>query len=580
MYEQTQTTEETKAANADKPEFLLTTTGVMILGAELIGNKMTALLCEAFKLLEADGVAMAEFRADNWPKEAGEPVFGMAYADTHSFSVNLQRCWDSAVEDAEKGEELGFLGMLWINVLQAIGHEIDHLNIAYGDRDLYEGMRAEPDLAKDLETAADETAVDTIIRLARKFDIEPAIEDLGWFGIKIMSLMTDDDTKALEWVCKLRKQLEDGIIYDSEAGQCFTLREFIQMAHAASEEWPQKVTAVNLDEYLENDVVITHKAEPVKEAVIETVVLASDEVPAEAVAMAAGANGMFVGAGEIATEPDVVVADNAGVVQNIDTTALANATEQDKVIQALMDGPVVVAGADTVEAQARAMAAPDTAPAVETLEVPLPAPVAEQQAVFAAAAATAVPPEAKPDLPYTPHDLSPEIQAAVMKAVWHAVYHHIFTKCDWQQNPQTGRFAFMKSAAVLEGINIQHILQQYGADNFIMEYDTLNANGQGGHSYAAEACQGMLRGRLTTGGLPSYQLYLNIGGQRIRRLFVPQNPEKRGANNAYSTSADQAGAGNQIAWIFRGEAPDGASFKEKCAVKMTNTAAGIVYEVF
>ena len=569
----------TKAEENTKAGFILTKGGVMIVGDELLGNKLTAILCAAIEHEDLydhmDGLACLTLRDDNFPISGDKPCFGMAYADTNSIAINLQHCWHRACVKAHESEEnLSFMGMLWVNIFSTLAHEMDHLTVANNDREMYELMRTTEEGNDELEKSGNAAGVPMMIALAKEFDIEiPDAADFGWFGVKLMDLFTGENTKDLEWVIKARKDIEEGLIYTEPENdiKITSFREFVKQAYdlnSNDEAWEQPTTAVNLTAYLDSGVVEEFKAEPVEDAKVKTVVLEADQVPDEAMTMVAAANGQFVGAGEVATEQDIVLADNAGVVQNIDETALANAAKQDKFIQTLMDAPnpqpitpAVVAG-------------------TEVVEVPLPAPVAAAQAVFAAAAATAAPPEVKTELPYTPHNLTGEVQAAVMEQVWKTLYHHVFTKCSWEQNPQTGRFAFMKAGAVLEGVNIQHILTQYGADNFIMEYDTLNANGQGGHSFAAEACQGMIRGRLTTGGLPSYQIYLNIGGQRVRRLFVPQNPEKRGANNAYSPTAELAGVGNQIAWVFRGEAPDGASFKEKCAVKLTNTAAGLVYEVF
>ena len=90
-------------------------------------------------------------------------------------------------------------------------------------------------------------------------------------------------------------------------------------------------------------------------------------------------------------------------------------------------------------------------------------------------------------------------------------------------------------------------------------------------------CQGMIRGRTTSKqGLPSYAIYLNIGGRRVKRSFLPQNPEKRNAQNAYTNAANDAGGGHMIAWVFKDEVADGAPFTEKCAVKMYDNQ----YEVF
>ena len=577
-----------KAANAKKPEFMLTTTGVMILGGRLVGDKMTALACEAIKMLDADGVALIEFRTDNYPVDYDGPVFGMAYADTHSMVINLQHCWEQAIDSAVVDkEELSFLALLWINVLSAIGHEIDHLNIAYGDRELYEGMRSDPELNIELEKAADETARSMMIEMARTMDIEPDIEDLGWFSAKIMGLFTDDDTKALDWVSKLRNQLEQNIIYDGgEEKRCFTLREFIHMSHDPHDkvgDWGQATTPVNLTAHIDEGVVEEFKANPVEQPVVEAVVLESDEeVPAKIAAMGATADQSMFITPAVEGEPDVIVADHAGVVQNIDTAALdATKALQNEVIQALMDAPnpqpitpevvAQVGVSNPIEAAAAGMVQAVATLETETVAVPLPPQVAEQVAITTAAATTATPAPQYAEPTYTPNTLAPEIQAAVMKDVWQLLYHHVFTKCGWQQNPQTGRFMFTSAAAVLEGVNIQSVITKYGADNFIMEYDTLNAEGQP----AAEMCQGMIRGRTTSKqGLPSYALYLNINGQRIKRSFIPQNPEKM-TNNAYTKSAEEAAGGHMIVWVFKDEVADGAPFSEKCAVTIKDN----VYEI-
>jgi len=574
-----------KAEERSNLGFILTKTGVMIVGDQLLGNKLTAILDVAMERDSLHGLACLTLRDDNFPigggKTGDNPVFGMAYADTNSIAINLQHCWHRACVKAHENEEnLSFMGMLWVNIFSTMAHELDHLTIANNDREMYELMRSTEEGNEELEKSGNAAGEPMMIALAKEYDIEiPDAADFGWFGVKLMDLFTNETTKDLEWVIKARKDIEEDLIYSEPENdiKITSFREFVKQAYdlnSNDEAWDQPTTAVNMIANLESGEVVEFKAEPVKEAVVETVVLQTADVPVEAVAMAANATGQFVGAGEEATETEI---DTSGAVD------VANAED----VQALLDSPqaetmqMMEEGAGVVSNPVDAATAGMLAGVAElTPAVPLPAPVAAEQAAFAAAAATAIPPVVKTELPYTPHNLTPEVQAAVMEQVWKVLYHHVFTKCDWQQNPQTGRFAFMKAGAVLEGVNIQHIIQQYGADNFIMEYDTLNSNGQGGHSFAAEQCQGMIRGRLTTGGLPSYQIYLNIGGQRIRRLFVPQNPEKKNANNAYSSSAENAAVGNQIAWVFRGEAPDGASFKEKCAVKLTNTAAGIVYEVF
>jgi hypothetical protein len=568
----------TKVADANKAGFVLTKSGVMFVGNDLLGDKLAALYCEMIQMDDLHGLACLTIRDDNFPFDGNKPVFGIAMADTNSVAINLEECWHKACVVASKGEKnLTFMGILWVNLLDTLAHELDHLVQANNDREMYETMRMTEEGNKELEDTARAASAPMILRMAKELDIEPpAPEAFGWFAVKFMDLFTNESTKDLDWVIKARFDIEAEMIYEDKEKEyrCFTFREFAKQMYTPEKDllpesndtatWEQPTTAVNLSAYLDNGVVEEFKAEPVKEPIAETVALAMEEAaeedvvlvaadtPAEAVVAATGA---FIGAGEEG-EPEIVITGEDAAV--------------DARIQALIDAPNPQPTTPEVVAQ--------TTVAVEQPVVPVLEPVPAVAAVQAQVAAAAAPPAAAPaPTTFTPHNLSPETMAAVMKAVWQTLHHHVFTKCGWQQEPTTGRFFFSNAIAVLEGVDISSIITQCGAENFIMSYDTLNADGQGGEQYAAEEFTGRIRGRFTQKDrLPSYQIYLNIGGQRIRRSYTPQNPEKRDANNAYSTAANEAAVGNQIAWVFKGEAPSGAPFLQKCAVKLTNSH----YEVF
>ncbi len=628
MTQKKQTSKEAKAEVAKRPDFILTKSGVMFLGHELLGDKLAALMCEAIALDEIHGLATLVIRADGFPIDTDEtPLFAAAFADTYSVAINLQQCWDSACKVAMEGDKnLSFLGILWINVLSALGHELDHLAVSTLERELYETMRSDEEGNKELEEAAAISAEQMIVNISRRFDVEiPHVGELGWFGVKIMDLFTNEATKDLPWVDKARKHMEHSVIYDEGVDkQCFSFRDFVKKVHdpeSKSGDWDQPTTAVNLTAHLDSGVVEEFKAEPVEDAKIETIEL--EQVEVEEVIAEEGAvrittseqagtdvkmvdgvdaegqptiamvkvatetvpKGQFVGAGtvdDIPFEPDIVFADGlendgAGMAEVAaeDTAALAAATADAKaqttaidVAMAASTQPVITGTPEYIAANAQPgdiqVPLMNAAGVNAAIEVPLPAPVAAQAAALAGAAATAVPPTQPLATTYTPHNLTPEIQAATIKAVWQTLYHHMFIKCGWQQNPQTGRFFFANAAGILEGVNIQHIIKQFGADNFIMEYDTVSAEGQ----YAAEMCQGMIRGRTTSqAGLPSYSLYLNINGHRIKRTFMPQNPEKI-VNNAYTKSADEAAGGHMIAWVFKDEIADTAPFTEKCSISI------------
>lgn len=568
-----------KAAETSKSEagFVLTKSGVMFVGSHLLGDKLAAIMCEIIERDDLHGLACLTIRDDNFPIEGDVPVFGVAFADTNSVAINLEHCWHRACVKASKNDvNLSFVGILWVNILNTLAHELDHLIYANGDRELYEVMRSSEDGQKELEESAQAAAAPILVALAKQIDIEPPIVgDLGWFGAKFMDLFTNESTRELEWVIKARKDMEAGIMYAEPENEIEinTFREFVKTGYENDGEgWDQPTTCVNLIAYLDSGAVEEFKAEPVEAPVVDAVELEADKPAEEAapIEMTANATGTFVGAGANLEngEPDIVMADGVDA---------AGGPTIDMVAKSTIVDTVMAAAAVPIEADGAAMAEAAEMEAqaiVDAVEVPLPAPVAAQQAALVGAAATGAPPVVETPTTYTPNGMDSAAMSGCMSAVWKILYHHMFTKCGWQQNPQTGRFMFTNAAAILEGVNIQHILAHFGADNFIMEYDTLDAEGK----YAAEQCQGMIRGRTTSKqGLPSYTLYLNIGGQRIKRSFIPQNPEKKDASNAYTKSADEAGAGgHMIVWVFKDEVPDSAPFKEKCAVKMYDNN----YEVF
>ena len=567
-----------KAKETAEAGFVLTKSGVMFVGSELLGDKLAAIFCEAIHRDDLHGLACLTIRDDNFPIENDKPVFGMAFADTHSVAINLEHCWHRACGKASLGEvNLSFIGILWVNLLSTLAHELDHLTVASNDREMYELMRSTEDGMKELEDSAKAAGEPLMLDLAKQFDIEPPdAGDFGWFGIKLMDLFTKESTRDLEWVVKARQDMEAGLMYSEPENEVeiFTFREFVKIGYDNNGEgWDQPTTCINLTAHLETGEVEVFKAEPVEAPKMETVELEEAAIVEAPIEMVANAAGAFVGAGMDLEngEPDVVMADTA-VQAIVDAPAAALVcpnTECGKALQAEWNACphcetiVNQAGLDAVHAQL----------AADAVEVPLPAPVAAQAAAIAGAATTGVPPTQEVPATYTQiNSMDGPAMAGCMEAVWKILYHHTFTKCGWQQNPQTGRFMFNNAAAVLEGVNIQHILTQFGAENFIMEYDTLDAEGK----YAAEMCQGMIRGRTTSKqGLPSYTLYLNIGGARIKRTFIPQNPEKKNAQNAYTNSAENAAAGHMIVWVFKDEVADAAPFNEKCAATIKDN----VYEI-
>ena len=551
---QTQKVESTEAPVAN---FSLTKDGVMIIGEELIGEKLTGLLVAAAKSVKTD-LALIVLRNDGYPIDMeGDRLYGAAYADTHSMVISLDRCWDVACKFAQEGEQnLSLLGLLWVNFLSAVGHELDHLALAKDDRELYETMRRDESGQKELETSAQEAERQLITSLARDWDTEiPGPEALGWFGVQIMALFTGD-RKDEGWVAKEQHFMEKGVVYEDENETITSFRQFVYKAYNCDEDpemqnlWNQPVQMVNLKAELENGEVEEFKAEPVEVATVVKVDVGNTnaevvEPPAGDHAqpvVAASQAGLFVGAGENVVEPEGWDGDDGNNAQELTVENLINDTTPTG----------YEARTETVAAANPTMAAQ---PELK-VEVPQPQTVAVPQPETVATPRPSTVENPQPTT-YPPNNLSVEMIQMAMKATYQMLYHHIFTKCGWQQNPADGRFFFSNPAAVLEPVDLSGIFAQLGVSNLIMEYDTVNAQGQP----AGEAFGNFVRGHVTSkAGLPRYTLYLNINGHRIRRDFIPQNV------NTSSPSAAEAAGGSMIAYVMKGEAPQGATFMQKCSV--------------
>lgn len=249
------------------PEFVMTKAGFMVVGNELVGDKLTALICETVNSFDKSGITAIVLRNDGYPRQGKEEVFGSCIPDTNSIAINLDRCWDRACEISMKGEKhLSFLGVLWTSVLTTVAHELDHLVLASSDRETYEALR-QIDEGADLEDSAKESERQTICRLAREFDTEiPAPSEMGYFGVKWMQLHTDDATKDLLWVQKARQDVQEGIVYREEGTdqKLSTYRQFVKLAYQQDGEgWDQPTNPISLVVYMDGkDEPVLLPAEP------------------------------------------------------------------------------------------------------------------------------------------------------------------------------------------------------------------------------------------------------------------------------------------------------------------------------
>ena len=524
--------------------------GTVIHGAELVPDKICAIVSEILAMDPDTGLINLVFRNDGFPSDC----MGMAYPDTFSIAVNLRGIFDISLKLAKEEKHLTLRGLLWSNLLSTILHDLHHIQAAYIDREALEDSRKKhgDDV---LDETADEYAKEMMVKLARKVDIEPPqMAEMGLFAGLFMELMTSDAVEE-EWLGHHLSLMEAGMIYSHDEKEIVikTYREYLRQTldsdNEEDAEWSQAVSVIDMVCRLENGSVEVAKAiEPVAAPVIETV---QGDIPVEAeaeVAVVAAAGAVVGQDGTEVVVPPVQIAAPEVVLQTGAQTPLFAVdlpAGDDNVVRETVGSPEYVAenaqpGDKTtiVNAAVEAEAAP-----LQVDQVPLPEVVAKEQQVMSNAANYTAPPAAPPATTYPDNGLTAEVITQALTTIYHRLYHTIFTKCAWQLNNDQ---AFGAALNVIEPVSISDIIQRFGAENLVMEYDTVNATGQ----YMSEKFTGHIRGTIMSkAGLPAYDLFLNIGGRRVARRLVPQNPSKM-KNGAYTPSAQDARTGHPIMWII------------------------------
>jgi len=549
MNTETQASEVEAIEKAKEITLVIGTT--VISGAELVPNKLLGILTYVLNS-EETGVSAITFRDDDQP--VGK--MGMANPLTRSCVVNMEHIFNRTLQMIEKGDNFLNLSVaLWLAILDTTFHEMFHVSFAFNDPDAYarylkdgkllvEGTKEEPK-EYDFEEAAQDYSADMFVRLGKEIDIEcPGVVDMGLFGGSLMLLFTDQDImKESKFLRRAQRQLEQGIVYEDSKEEVYlkTLREYVRTTiasdkDAASQDWEQPVSLMNIHTEQVNGTVAVDKAAPV--AAVETVVVA--DTAAAAVAALKAAN---------PTLPEAVLPAGQPTLPSLFPGAGVKTSYEDA--SAGMDESAALfnqAGLDTVVLPVGVQATVDTAGAAAAGPATPEAPKTYDTAV--------VVPDGK---------LAPLLQAIYMR-----LYTHLFAKCGWSQNPATGKFFFADLDAVIQSVPIDDIFTQLApeAKGLVAEYTTVSPQGQDGY---LEPCQGYIRGLVYRNKqLPGYKIFLNIGGNRICRTLVPQNPEKMNAQNAYSRPAQEAQVGHARCYVLDGDLGYDAPWERKCKAEIVN----------
>lgn len=576
-----QTVEKTRIVEspaAHKAEVLTLQSGVAVRDAGLLPEKMLAIMDYYYRNINPNtGVAMIIPRSDGNP--AG--VCGLAFGQVFTYAINLDLIFKKAVSKVRNGKSfMDIRTTAWYGLLHTMLHESIHIEELGGEAPPEMDAAAE----KELEDLINDVVKDKIVQLAQEINIEPpAVGDMGFIGAKMMELfVAEPKDEAIE---KTQFMLEKGLIYMDESDKDKsvyhkTLREYVQVALGNPDDpaWEGTPAVVNMVYELENDETgEVAGEEPLPEPKLEV----ATETAAAAVASSIPGVIPVNEAGQAVVNEQAATPSMFGAVAdgseddagNPEAEVLAEVLDNDGEVvaetSAVITNPIDAAQAGMMAGVKNLSTASDVAGGHVAAPGNMGFPVPEQVAQMNTQAAETTPKAGGPYAGWTTPSLSPEQLKACLHEIYGRLFHALFTKGGWCQNAQTGRFHFAQPGKLLASISIDDILKRHNAEGLVAEYESMVP---GTTQKVTEKCaNGAIRGTCFSNGsggwLPVFALHLNIGGERVVRKLVPQNPEKRDSNNAYKKSANEAAAGFAKAYVFA-DAPNDAPWAERCPLKL------------
>ena len=529
----------------------------IIFGSHLVHPKLIGILGMMLNLPEwvdgkipGPGINSIVFRGDGMPcKPDGNAVFGMSQGDAGAIAINLRHHWNRALNTAIVVEPtLSVRATLWHELITTIAHEIHHTAVTNA-LSPDEVWTAE-DYAAEEEMAI-EWAQEQVLELATSpetCDAEPApFSEEPFFGFLFMKANVErvaagDDEETWnhqlemlakdiawrdpsdgmtckswsDWVLANTDEVTKTMVEAADINNAVEVMEVKIMDKATGEVIPDEPVAT-VGEIVPVTSAITLKANTKKEMLLQV---------AAAAGVALAINNTEAGA-EITPEvtleslfPGEVGKENANLFGTGDP---ADAMVLDDEVMSLIhdntedpNNPVVI---ETT--------LPPNAPAVtgnEASEQPTfiatEPPITERQAFDVAKVNTTA------------------------EILYQRLFTHIFTKCGFLNG------SFENPTAVFEAVPITDIP---GID-ILVGMDTINQHGQ---LKKKTPVQGFVMGHIfQQKKLPTYHIYLNIGGVIHERRILPQNP------NTGSKPAQEALAGNHKGYIIDSVETDrGKSFK-------------------
>ena len=528
---------------------------ILVHGAHLVSEKLLAVIMMLVEFVAGDGpsgVSSIIFRNDDMPTDvAWEPdsenehdekavlkrVFGNCCVEHRSIAINLRKLFEATIDATLEMKNQSALAIWWQNIIVTLAHEIHHVHrfASLEKKEAWDHLLQLKADARSEEDEVDKLAHVTLFTLAKAIDLEPPFwGEEKHFAEEIVTLYAGEDgaeDEQLQW-------LEDRVMImmgeGDEAEPCTSFRTYLQMqVQEEDAEWvvpegglvdimaaftatkgvqsPQAATMGVQADYVEGPM------DP-----------AYDPDQPEGTHAVEGMDPTAVFAGGMAAAP--------AEVPSIPTAAPPAATPP----------PVAPVYAPPAEAAPVATfgpggAAPVYAPATAPAVAQAPAATAGVQAGGQAVA------NVLPDL-----GMDFEHMKQVVLNVFEKIHNHVFTNCQAvnlaEMDPMVDADGFVNVDACWD----KPIMLTEEERAVVPFYMGMNAQGQ--WSPNNSTADGQLRGFVASQKkIPMYKLVINANGQKMVRMVMVSNPNKRNYDGSLSKNAVLSRAGNAITFVFEGD---------------------------
>ena len=475
----------------DTPTGLVMVWGFEHVSAKMIDVLKTMLSHDAFESVY-HGIKSIVFRIDGFPKDGDKSICASFAPDTGSVAINMDKTLERAIDRSMDHPETSLFASWWIEMILNFGHELHHGVRWHTDRSKLHNNNK---MLEEEEDRAEKYCNEVIVELAQEYDIEmPSIEEEIWFNNQVIELFSGkDDSDA--WGKSQKEMITESIVWrheptDSAPVVISTFKDLVCLisnGDMSAEEWSKPTITLNPN--------------------IPTL---DEQLNGKTVIMnAAGEQSEVVQ--PVATNPvnnDFVIEDDMG---DYEGSYDESPEEYDYDYDA--QGAQAIS---PVQPVTQAVQPVPVTPVVPFDNTPAQQDVQTDQVTYDMATVN-----------------------RVAKDVYTKMFHFIFKNCGPLRDADVG---FSNPEAVL---TTPLPLTPEEASIFV-SMDHLDINGRWCPGVSTKG--GLLGKVMKNTKLPSYEVTLLVNGAIHKRLFIPQNPNKR-KNGILTQRSLEARSGDTIAYI-------------------------------